>query len=416
MISVLKNKDYILRRAYYAFCLIAVFTAVCEIPYAVFIGPVFMFGAFSLYHRYNDFKMSVDAVTLWFFAFTFLYTLSVLNPNHGLYYQIYVYLQAFLMFAMGCNAFSEYEPAEKRKKLETLYFAVSVMYFLYVALTLFNYYMFTPHDLPDRHYYSFWYGELVDKPATVIAMMLVFPMTFGLYSLFFMKLPYKICGIIFDIGTVAFCIWSGSRTLVFCFPVLALGTAVAYLIFVKKKVKPAIILAASAIVFFCTVIFSVKIFKEQLYEKFHEHIFYRIINDGFVSSARNAYSLNVLKDFSVFYMGGGKHSAELGTPHNIWLYLYDHGGFIPFFFYCVFSVLMVKNGIKMLFSKKVEMQMKFFVYIMFSVILLEYFLEPFILPLPSFYILGLFLMGVITAEARRVPKKNKYRKYKKLKL
>ena len=77
---------------------------------------------------------------------------------------------------------------------------------------------------------------------------------------------------------------------------------------------------------------------------------------------------------------------------------------------------MVVNGIKMLLSKKVELQMKFLVYIMFAVILLEYFLEPFILPLPSFYILGLFLMGVITSEARREPKKNKYRRYKKLEL
>lgn len=415
-VIMIKNKEKTLQIFYYMFCILSVFTAVCEIPFAVFFGPVFMFAAFVLYSHYFGRNVSVDTVTVWFFVFTVAYSISVLNPARGIYYQIYVYLQAFLMFVMGCNAFSECKPSEKRKRLEVFFFVVSVMYFIYVSVTLVYYYTNTAHDLVERFYYSFWYGQEVVKPATVIVMMLVFPMTFGLYSIFFMKLPYKICGIIFDIGTIAFCFWSGSRTMLFFFPILVAGTAFAYFIFVKKKIKPAIVFASSVAVLCAAVIVLAKVFKEQLYERFHDYGFYRIIDQGFVSSLRNQYALNVLKDFSVFYMGGGKHSAELGTPHNIWLYLYDHGGFIPFFFYCIFTVLMVINGVKMLLSKKVELRMKFFVYIMFAVILLEYFLEPFILPLPSFYIMGLFLMGVITSEARREPKKNKYRRYKKLKL
>ena len=415
-VIMIKNKEKTLQIFYYMFSILSLFTAVCEIPFAVFIGPVFMFAAFVLYSHYFGREVSIDTVTVWFFVFTVAYSVSVLNPARGIYYQIYVYLQAFLMFVMGCNAFSECKPSEKRKKLEVFFFVVSVMYFIYVSVTLVYYYTNTAHDLVERFYYSFWYGQEVVKPATVIVMMLVFPMTFGLYSIFFMKLPYKICGIIFDVGTIAFCFWSGSRTMLFFFPILVAGTAFAYFIFVKKKIKPAIVFASSVAVLCAAVIVLAKVFKEQLYERFHDYGFYRIIDQGFVSSLRNQYALNVLKDFSVFYMGGGKHSAELGTPHNIWLYLYDHGGFIPFFFYCIFTVLMVINGVKMLLSKKVELRMKFFVYIMFAVILLEYFLEPFILPLPSFYIMGLFLMGVITSEARREPKKNKYRRYKKLKL
>lgn len=400
---------------YYICCLIFIFTAVWEIPFAVFIGPVFMFGAFALYKQYTKSNMHFDTVTAWFFVFTFAYCISVVNPNRGLYYQIYVYLQAFLMFLMGCNAFEECSREEKRDKLEKLFFIVSVMYFIYVALTLYNHFENTPHDLAYRFYYSFWYGDEVVKPATVIVMMLVFPMSFGLYAAFFMKLPYKICGIFFDIATLVYCFLSGSRTMLFFFPFLVIGVSCAYFVFVKKKYKPAIIIASSIAVLCVVALVLVKVFDDEIYEKFHQYGFYRIINEGF-DSLRKQYALNVLKDFSIFYMGGGKHSAEVGTPHNIWLYIYDHGGFIPFFFYCIFTVLMVINGVRMLLSKKVEMRMKFFVYTMFAVILLEYFLEPFILPLPSFYILGLFLMGVITSESRREPIKNKYRKYKKLKL
>ena len=413
---MIKNKEKTLQAFYYIFCFLSVLTAVCEIPFAVFIGPVFMFAAFVLYSHYVGREVFFDTVTVWFLVFTVAYSVSVLNPARGIYYQIYIYLQAFLMFVIGCNAFCECNPGEKRKRLEIFFFAVSVMYFVYIAVTLVYYFTNTAHDLAERFYYSFWYGKEVVKPATVIAMMLVFPMTFGLYSIFFMKLPYKICGIIFDIGTIVFCFWSGSRTMLFFFPLLVAGTAFAYFVFVKKTAKQAIIFASSVVFLCIVVIAATKVFKEQIYEKFHNYEFYRIIDQGFISPQRNQYALNVLKNFSIFYMGGGKHSAELGTPHNIWLYIYDHGGFIPFFFYCIFTVLMVVNGIKMLLSKKVELQMKFLVYIMFAVILLEYFLEPFILPLPSFYILGLFLMGVITSEARREPKKNKYRRYKKLKL
>ena len=402
---MLKNKELFLEKFYFLSFLIFVFSAVWEVPFAVFVGPVFLFGAFAIYRNYTGTRFFVDRTFIAFAVFTVAYCISVLNPNKGIYYQIYVYLQALIMFFVGCNALTDCSPEEKRKKLEIFFFIVSIMYVAYAVLTLTNYYLNTAHDLEERFYYSFWYGALVKKPATVIVMSLVFPMTFGLYSLFFMKWPFKICGFLFDAATLVYCFFSGSRTMLFFFPILFVGTVIAYFVFVKKKIKAALIISSSVIVLCAAVLIVLKVFKEPIYERFHQYGFYRIIDEGFTSSLRNQYALNVLKDFSIFYMGGGKHSAELGTPHNIWLYLYDHGGFIPFFFYCIFTVLMIIDGVKMLFSKKVEMQFKFLVYIMFAVIFLEYFLEPFILPLPSFYILGLFLMGIITSEARREPKK-----------
>lgn len=406
-VTMVKNKDRILETAYYACCLFFTFTAVCEIPFAVFWGPVFMLAAFIVYKLYTGSKLYYDTSFIWFAIFTVLYSIFVLDISDDIYYQIYVYLQALIMFFIGCNAFDDKAPDEKRRLLEKYFIVISVMYVLYTALTLYNYFANTPHDLEVRFYYSFWYGELVVKPATVVVMMLVIPMTVGLYSIFFMKAPYKILGALFDIAALAFSFWSGSRTILFFFPFLLLGTIITYFVFVKKNRKAAVIFSLSIAVLCAAAVICAVVFKDKIYDKFHEYGFYRIFYEGFVSSQRNQYALNVLKDFSIFYMGGGKHSAELGTPHNIWLYLYDHGGFIPFFAYCGFTVVMVKNGIKMLFSKKVETQMKFFVFIIFAVILLEYFLEPFILPLPSFYIIGLFLMGVMTAEARREPRKAK---------
>ena len=400
---MLKANDSFLEKLYFISCLIFVFTAVWEVPYAVFIGPVFCFGAFVVYRSYTKTPLFFDRTFTVFAVFTVLYCIFVLNPARNLYYQIYVYVQALIMYWLGANAFTEFSPKKKREYLERFFLIVSIMYLTYAAATLFNHFFNTPHDLEDRFYYSFWYGSLVIKPATVIIMSLVFPMTYGVYSLFFLKWQYKIAGVVFIAATLAYSFFSGSRTMLFFFPMLLTGTIITYFIFVKKKVKTAVIFSAVIIVLCAVVLICLKVFKEQIYQRFHEYGFYRIIYEGFTSSLRNQYALNVLKDFSLFYFGGGKHSAELGTPHNIWLYIYDHGGIVPFAAYCVFTVLMAKDGVKMLFSKRVEMQMKFFVYIMFAVILLEYFLEPFMLPLPSFYILGLFLMGVITAEARREP-------------
>ena len=398
---MIKKKDKILEVYYYVCCLLFLFTMVWEIPHAVFWGPTFAFGAFCIYRFYTRNTMIFENAAGFLLVFCVSYCASVYNTKQSLVYQTYIFAHAFFMYYIGVNAFPEKNKETKRKLLEAFFFIVSLMYVIYMIATLLNFHFNHAHDLEaHRMFYSLWYGKYTIKPCTVILMSLVIPLTYGLYAVLFQPIVYKIFGIGFIGLTMWFSVWSGARTLVFAFPFLLVGTIFAYLWFVKKNHKAALITAGSIVGICAVAVVLILVFKDNLTERFGDTIFIRILNMG-LDSPRWQANWEVIKDFSLTYMGGGEHSAKYGTPHNIWLYIYDHGGIIPFVFFCIFTIIIIKNCILMLFSKKVETRLKFLIFIMFSMIVLEYNLEPFIYPLPSFFCISMFIMGVITSEARR---------------
>ena len=389
-----------------------VFTAlfVFEVPKIVFYAPLLLFAVFIIFNRIQKEKFRFSASAIVLAIYTVSYIIFNYNIAQSFYYQSYIHIQAVLMFLIGYNYFQT--PASFERKtidLERFTFAISVMYIAYIAVTFIHYYCFTPADLEVRFYYSIWYDYVI-KPATVISMSLVIPFAYGAYAIFFSSKWYKKCiGIAFILIMAGINIYTSTRTLVYLAPVVIAVEFFLWAVFKKKNLRLAFGVFSAFIVLFSLIVIYYKFNKVMLAERFGDTVLSRFFNYGIGSSDRIKFAKNVIDHFSFTYLGGGYYSASCGTPHNIWLYIYDYGGIVTFLIYMVFTVMLLVNFIRFLLNRTISADLKCMLTTVFGLMLVEYFLEPFILPLPSFYILSLFVFGLISGLA-------KYPKYKEERL
>lgn len=372
-----------------------------EVPKIVFWSPTILFGVFLLYFFGCKKTLTFPAPAVPLLIFGFFYVLFTYNSKHTLYYQSYIFLHLLFMYIMGYNFFPKEDSFDKRSAtLKKFIFAVALLFVLYVALTYF-WYLRDPAAAPEeRKYWSVWYPGLVKKTATGFCASMFFAVAWGSYSVFFAKKNYKkILGAVFVIICFTFNVITETRLLVFVTPVLLAAEFVTWLIIRKKKIKLALILVG--IVFFAVVgVFLIYfLFKDVLKEKLSDSIFSRFIELGF-RSTRWEYALNVLKDFSVIYLGGGKHSSSVGVPHNLWLYIYDFGGIIPFTAYSVFTVMTVVSYVRFLKNKCISTDLKIFLTTVAVPVLIEFMFEDLLYGLPSFILIAHFIFGVFSGLAK----------------
>ena len=401
---MLKNKQVPIYYFYAFACLISTGLFVFEVPKIVFWAPYILFIVFFAYNRYKKetFRIPASAVVLAVFAV--VYVIFSYYPKQSFHYQAYIHIQAVLMYLIGYNYFQPKAPMrEKLAALDRYLLAISVMYVIYIAVTFIHYYWFTPADLEERFYYSIWYNY-VKKPATVISMSLVIPLTYGTYSLFFSPWYKKLIGVLFIAITAGVNLFTATRTLVYLIPVLLIAEFFVWIIFVKKKVKLGLTVSSVLGAVLLTMLIVYYLNKDTFLKLFEGTVLARFMEYGMSTNGRWSYSKNVLEHFSFTYLGSGAYSASLGTPHNIWLYIYDYGGIVSFLVYCVFTGMLIVNFIRFLCNKKVLIEIKILISTVFSVIFIEYMLEPFILPLPSFYILTLFIFGLFSGLSKFQPK------------
>ena len=402
--------NYIAFALYAIVCLSATALFIFEVPKIVFYAPVILFATFLMYRLPGKYSVQFSSALLVFVAFTVVFIIFNYDTRQSFYYQTYIHIQAVMMLFIGEHFFAYEEPLEKKLKLLDRYLlAISVMYIAYVTITFIHYYNYTPADLEVRFYYSIWY-RFVKKPATVISMSLVIPLTYGIYSLFFSPWYKKIIGICFIGFTMAVNIYTATRTLVYLAPILLLAEFMAYMCLKKKKYKTGAVTGGIVAAFLGGIFLYYRINKDTLYAKYSDTVFSRFLSHGIQSSERWKFTKYVLDHFSFTYFGSGYNSAECGTPHNIWLYIYDYGGIVSFIIYCAFTVLLVINFIRFLRNKNVPLEAKCLISTLCSLIFVEYMLEPFILPLPSFYILTLFVFGIFSGLAG-YPNKRSERKW-----
>lgn len=390
------KKDRALFNIYAVMSLLFTALFIFEVPRIVFWAPVVLFVLYVAYNRVNrePFRFSVSAIVLCIFTVVFI--IFNYDISQSFYYQTYIHIQAVFMFLMGYNFFGrERDFSCKMKQLDACFMAVSWFYIIYIAVTFVHYYFFTAADLEERFYYSIWYS-FIKKPATVISMSLVIPFTYGVYSVFFSGRCKKLIGLLFIAITLGVNIFTETRTLVYLSPVVILAVFFVWIVLVRKRVKFGVAVCAvcGAVLFILAVVY--KVFKPQLAQLFRDTVFERFFTYGIHSVDRWRFTKYVLDHFSLTYFGSGYNSAECGTPHNIWLYIYDYGGIVSFAVYCVFTVMLFVSYIRFLRNRSLGIEIKTLLSTVFAIMLVEYCLEPFILPLPSFYILTLFVFGLIS--------------------
>lgn len=366
-----------------------------EVPGAVFFSPLLLFAAFMVYIMYSGRTLNFSVSMLILLIFTFSYVYFIYEPEESLYYQAYIHIHALFMYIIGFNFLND-RPVEKRKKaIEDYFLIISVLFIVYVLITFYHHFYHTAADLPFRHYYSVWYNS-VTKPSTVISMCLVFPLAYGLYSLFYLRLPYKIIGGVFCFLTVYINLRTATRTLIFLFPFALAAEFIFWLIFQKKKKKAGIILLSVGGLAFAIIIFLLIKYKDIFAVKFADYGFSRFFKVNRSTQLRIKYMMNVINDFKLNYFGGGIHTLTCGTPHNIWLYIYDWGGIVSLGIFSVFTVIMIYNYVRFFFSKHYSVALKALLSSALALIFVEFMMEPFILPLPSFYILCYLVFGLIS--------------------
>ena len=389
-----KAKQDLLSRFYTAAFLLLTALFVFEVPGIVFWAPMLLFGVWIIKCVYCRESLSFPVIAAVLSVFTVVFIIFKYDPEETLFHQSYIHIQAVMLFLIGYHFFRTGETAEARREaLERYFLAVSVMYIVYAVITFVHHFYFTPADLEDRFYYSIWY-DFITKPATVISLSLVIPLAYGVYALFFSGWKKKLTGAAFIAFTLGVNLATGTRTLVYLTPVLLIAECFVWLAFKKKKYKLAVALTVLMVLAAAGGVLAVTVFRDALLERFGNTPLSRFLTMGFSSKLRWLYTKNVLDDFSLTYLGGGIHSKTFGTPHNIWLYIYDYGGIVSFLIYCVFTVLLLIRFVRFLLNKALSVELRFLIATLFGTIMVEYMLEPFMKPLPSFYMLTLFVFGV----------------------
>ena len=331
--------DRFLEYFYYFICVLFFGAFIFEVPSVVFWSPVYLIIAFLFYSVYIKRELNYSASFFVLIIFAFAYVTFIYVPGSSLYYQAYIYIHAVIMYAVGLNFLTEKTIEQRKKFIEYLFLIISVFYIAYVGLTFWNYFYNTEADLQFRFYYSIWYHS-VTKPATVISMCFVFPLAYGSYALFYLKWFHKIIGALLIGLTVYVNFQTGTRTLVYVLPFLLAAQFIFWLIFEKKKIIPGVVFSVLIFVSFAAAIYFLILNRESFAKQFAGSGFARFFDSHHTFDLRIQYSMNVLRNFRLDYFGGGVNSQALGTPHNIWLYIYDWGGIVPF---CIFCVLFVPN-------------------------------------------------------------------------
>ncbi len=382
-----------------------------EVPRLVFWAPIFLFAVAVLYSIYEKYalRFSISAAVL--ILFGVLYVYYTYDPSQSLYYQSYVFLHSFFLFFIGLQFFNGKDSLDNRfEAIKKLILIVSLLYMIYVFIT-YAYYLRAPELAPaDRKYWSVWYPGRVIKTATGFCASMMFAVAWGAYSVFFSRKKYeKITGAALVVLCFAFNIITKTRLLVFVTPVIVAAVFLLWLIFSKKKKALGVILIAvgAAVLIGCVLLYSLK--KDYLKDKLADTVFYRFVDLG-MRSTRWRYLLNVLRDISPFYRGGGVHTDAVGVPHNFWLYVYDFGGFLPFAVYTLFSILIFIDYISVLISKKYSLQLKVFISVMLFVVVLEFMVEDLLYALPSFVLIAHFIFGLCAGLAMKNTNKQEMQK------
>lgn len=391
--------------AYALLWVLASGVVIFEVPQFVFWSPVILFAAFIVFRLLNKDRLLMPVGGVLLLAFSFVFVFYTYTSESTLYYQIFIMLHTAFYFVMGYHFFISPASLEERfELLRKFVFAVSVLYILYV-LTTYGYYLLHRDTAPgDREYWSVWYPGYVEKTATGFSPSMLFSVSWGAYALFFLRKPaYKILGGGLILFCTAFNIMTRTRLLVFLVPVVLFAVFFAWCVFYKKKVRTGIIVLSAVLIAGIAALLVYHFGRDLLLEKLGDTVFARYLELGF-RSTRWDYLWNIVKNFSFTYTGGRYYSSTYGVPHNLWFYVYDYGGIVPFTVYCVFTVIAVVQFIRFLRNRRLPITLKTFACAVLLPILVEFMMEDLLYALPSYVILSHFFIGAFSGVSGYTPK------------
>lgn len=388
-----RNYSYI-RGIYFFVCTLCSGLMLMEVPKMALYAPIVVFVLFVTDRIITKEEFNFDIATPLLFLFIFVYVYFTYSDSVSLYYQSYIHIHAFFYYFIGINFLKGYPAEEKKQIIETSLVMISVMYIIYVILTLINYNLFTAADLEPRHYYSFWY-TFVEKAATAFSVSVSLALSYGCYAVFFSSLPKKIIGIFFVVSAVAINIYTGTRALLYLAPFLLLISMVCWLVLKKKKY----LWAGVSVALFTAIVVIAGVLINKNYDVIIAALegkpIQRLFTISIFSSSRFISAKNMIENFSFTYMGGLDYTASGGQVHNVLLNYYDAGGIVSLVLFALFTLLGTINFVRLILNKKISVDIKVLFSLIVGMIAVQFTIEPLVLPVPSFYILSMFYLGAM---------------------
>lgn len=109
------------------------------------------------------------------------------------------------------------------------------------------------------------------------------------------------------------------------------------------------------------------------------------------SEPRVERQLYIIKNFYTHMSGGGYFNQEIGESHNVWLDIYDFAGMVPFLFFTILTIWVIKKMIIMLKKSNNYNNLLFMVLFAFLFTFIE---EPVMRSSDSFFSLYFIFIGI----------------------
>lgn len=254
-------------------------------------------------------------------------------------------------------------------------------------------------NMYSSHHYDFWTKERMSSTATALNMDVLIGSLYYIFTYEKKKMMKIMCFIAYVVGML-YCVYTGRRT-----PIL-LTLIVVFASFIyegyvhnslSEKVKKIFIVSFGSLALLALVIGLSYYFNflncQVLFDKFY--IIYKF-KQGLLDNSRISAYVGAVKLMPEYMWGGQLISAQLNNQvHELWLDIYDYAGAVPWFMMLIYTVMCIKNMLKVLFSKKAVRGIKTLSIGLFIAIGLQMFLEPVMTGASIFLMVAIIIFAVI---------------------
>ena len=248
------------------------------------------------------------------------------------------------------------EIQDEGKKMWRVIGAILMGHLIFSLIEIYSFY--TSAGYPGRIWYDFWTKSTYYATRySFYAIVWISLLFYGLWSIIQKKVWRGLCLIVGIIVISALNIFNGNRLHVGSLVIVFAFSLLIFCIQNRKNRKLLIrvgaVIAGIAIILFLLFVFDVGHIKEFYYVQ-------RLLN--VMSDVRFDIYKNVFDQMPTYLWGGRKIDiSPYGHAHNMWLQIYIDSGIISFLGICLFTILNIRDCIKIILSNEIKTSYKYII-------------------------------------------------------
>lgn len=313
-----------------------------NVPLAVVSGVGVIFGFLFLLLRLRAFHLNFSAFIVIIFAVTYF----VLNTyiEYSLFYSFAYLITIIMMYAIGLNFVNDNKSiviseGKALSAIKMIYYGLSFYVIISIIVTLFTGHTF---NSINREPIIFW--DLSRGNPTHFGTLSTIPLAISIFILTKHGLKKTLLHICIFSSIVISNILMSNRIIVVYIPLLFFLSLV-FKYYPLHKIKANAIIVSSILFLFVGYIIIVNnlfdiqstLIKIPLMERFFE------LQEIGYSDPRLSRQIYIIMNFFKYPNGGGMFTLDVGDAHNVWLNIYDYSGWVPFLFFLIFTLGIIRN-------------------------------------------------------------------------